>query len=331
MGILTVNTDPYKLWGDDWTPPTPPEPEHDYSQDYLTFEALEDGTFTFSSLVQNVTQGNSVYVSYSLDEGNTWVKTYLDDILDPGLDSDDMVSVTTPTVSAGDKVMWKGWLDYLNEYDINISSTCRFNASGNIGSLMRGEEVDYWEDWGQPTYNIDYLFYDTTTLVSAKNLYLDYSYQSNDSTFTCDTFKYLFSGCTSLIEIPTLPTTLKNSCFQGMFSGCTSLTNVPANLLPSTILTSNCYMGMFVRCAALTTAPELPATTLVSGCYKNMFERCSLLNYIKALFTTAPNNTYTQNWVNGVAATGTFVKNASATWTTTGVNGIPTGWTVETV
>lgn len=28
--------------------------------------------------------------------------------------------------------------------------------------------------------------------------------------------------------------------------------------------------------------------------------------------------------------TGTFIKNASATWDVTGVNGIPTGWTVET-
>ena len=40
--------------------------------------------------------------------------------------------------------------------------------------------------------------------------------------------------------------------------------------------------------------------------------------------------TYTNNWVNGVASTGTFVKNSAATWDVTGTNGIPTGWTVET-
>jgi hypothetical protein len=45
---------------------------------------------------------------------------------------------------------------------------------------------------------------------------------------------------------------------------------------------------------------------------------------------TTPSDTYTQNWVNGVAATGTFVKNSAASWNVTGSNGIPSGWTVET-
>jgi hypothetical protein len=61
-----------------------------------------------------------------------------------------------------------------------------------------------------------------------------------------------------------------------------------------------------------------------------MFNGCANLNYIKAMFTTTPSTTYTSGWVNGVAATGMFVKNSAATWTTTGVNGVPTGWTVET-
>jgi hypothetical protein len=48
------------------------------------------------------------------------------------------------------------------------------------------------------------------------------------------------------------------------------------------------------------------------------------------MFITAPSNSYTSNWVSGVSSTGTFVKNAAATWDVTGVNGIPSGWTVET-
>ena len=87
---------------------------------------------------------------------------------------------------------------------------------------------------------------------------------------------------------------------------------------------------MFYGCTALITAPQLPATTLENNCYNAMFNGCSKLNYIKAMFTTTPSNTYTQNWVNGVASTGTFVKNSTATWNVTGVNGIPTNWTVET-
>jgi hypothetical protein len=88
---------------------------------------------------------------------------------------------------------------------------------------------------------------------------------------------------------------------------------------------------MFNGCTSLTSAPELPATTLANYCYNNMFKNCTKLNYIKAMFTTTPSDSYTYNWVSGVASTGTFIKNANATWNVTGVNGIPEGWTVQTV
>jgi hypothetical protein len=87
---------------------------------------------------------------------------------------------------------------------------------------------------------------------------------------------------------------------------------------------------MFYGCTSLTTAPVLSATILINGCYNYMFNGCSNLNYIKAMFTTTPTTSYTNKWVSGVAASGTFVKNSAATWTTTGTNGIPTGWTVQT-
>jgi hypothetical protein len=59
-----------------------------------------------------------------------------------------------------------------------------------------------------------------------------------------------------------------------------------------------------------------------------MFSKCTKLNYIKAMFTTQPSNSYTAYWVNKVAASGTFVKNSAATWNVSGINGIPSGWTV---
>lgn len=66
-----------------------------------------------------------------------------------------------------------------------------------------------------------------------------------------------------------------------------------------------------------------------------MFYDCSSLNYIKAMCTkrTSPLGTISSdlsNWVFGVALTGTFVKNSEATWTVTGVSGVPTGWAIET-
>ena len=111
-----------------------------------------------------------------------------------------------------------------------------------------------------------------------------------------------------------------------MFQGCTSLTTAPE--LPATTLANGCYSYMFRQCTSLTTAPELPATTLVPNCYNYMFQGCTNINYIKAMFTSVPSNSYTSNWVSGVSSTGTFVKNSAATWTTTGDNGVPNGWTV---
>ena len=55
-----------------------------------------------------------------------------------------------------------------------------------------------------------------------------------------------------------------------------------------------------------------------------------LMDYIKAMFLTTPSNTYTNGWVDGVAASGTFVKNKNATWNVVGINGVPEGWTVKT-
>jgi len=115
---------------------------------------------------------------------------------------------------------------------------------------------------------------------------------------------------------------------RNLFSSC-KIVDASNLILPNTAPV-NCYYQMFYNCTTLTTAPTLPATTLETGCYNNMFNGCSSLNYIKAMFRTTPSTDYTNNWVGSVASSGTFVKNSAATWTTTGVNGIPTGWTVET-
>ena len=165
------------------------------------------------------------------------------------------------------------------------------------------------------------MFYGCTSLTTAPEL--------PATTLAIDCYPDMFHGCTSLTTAPELPaTTLTKGCYANMFNGCTSLVNAPE--LPATTLAQNCYYQMFDGCTSLTTAPELPATTLVGGCYNYMFYGCTNLNYIKAMFTTTPGNSYTYNWVDGVASTGTFVKNSAATWTTTGIHGIPNGWTIQT-
>ena len=138
----------------------------------------------------------------------------------------------------------------------------------------------------------------------------------------------MFYNCTSLITAPALPaTTLASFCYSSMFMGCTSLTTAPS-ALPATTLEIMCYKSMFEGCSSLTNAPALPATTLNFMCYSSMFRNCTKINYIKCLATDISAPSCTNNWVSGVASTGTFVKAASMTSWTTGVNGIPTGWTV---
>jgi hypothetical protein len=60
-----------------------------------------------------------------------------------------------------------------------------------------------------------------------------------------------------------------------------------------------------------------------------MFSGCSNLNYVKCLATDISANNCTKNWVSGVAASGTFVKDINMSGWTTGNNGIPSDWTIE--
>ena len=298
-------------------------PAHDYSQDYLTFKAIESGTFTLT-IPAAIDSTYMTSVSYSIDNGETWTITN---------NSSSKITITTPTINAGNKVLWKGLGSFfakstgmVNTYS-TFSATANFSISGNILSLFYGDEFRNKTEY--PIINDSsksqfyYLFTNNSNLISCKNLII----LSANSKYC---FYGTFQGCSSLTATPELPaTTLAGSCYYSMFDGCTSLTTAP--VLPATTLANYCYSGMFSRCTSLTKAPELPATTLVDGCYQYMFEGCTNLNYIKAMFTTTPASRYLSRWVNDVASTGIFIKNSAATWTNVFANdAIPSGWTVQT-
>ena len=139
----------------------------------------------------------------------------------------------------------------------------------------------------------------------------------------------MFKGCSALTDVPDLPATeMEVYCYNNMFANCTSLKFAPE--LPATRLEMGCYHCMFEGCTSLTSAPELPATELVSNCYEFMYKDCSNLRYVIGLFTTEPSEKTTEDWLSGVAASGTFIKSKKATWDVTGVHGIPEGWKIET-
>lgn len=274
----------------------------DYSKEYLTFEALEDTTFTFS---QNALQ-------YSINDGKTWVAL--------------TASAESPTVSVGNKIMWKQTdLTPFNSYGIGIfSATGNFKVYGNIMSLYYGDNFIGQTNLTGKNYAFYLLFYNNDKLVDASNLVLP------ATTLPAYCYQNMFYNCIALITAPKLPaTTLAENCYGNMFQNCTSLTTAPE--LPATTLAPSCYQSMFSGCTSLISAPELPATTLKEHSYQYMFSGCTSLNYIKCLATDMSATNCTYGWVYNVAASGTFVKDSSANWSSkTGNAGIPSGWTVYT-
>ena len=196
-----------------------------------------------------------------------------------------------------------------------LASSCYYGMFSDCTSLTTSPALPATTLASNCYYN---MFYGCTNLTTAPAL--------PATTLATYCYYYMFRGCTNLTTSPALPAAkLVNYCYNGMFYGCTNLTTAPA--LPATTLATSCYSSMFYGCTSLTTAPALPAAKLVNYCYNSMFNGCTNLNYIKCLATDISATNCTSYWVNGVASTGTFVKNSAATWST-GASGIPTGWTI---
>ena len=85
-----------------------------YDTQYLTFEAIDNGTsFQF----------NQNGLEYSLDDGSTWNSLG--------------ASVDTPSLNTGDKIMFRGNMSITKGYGIGqFSSNGHFNIEGNPLSLV---------------------------------------------------------------------------------------------------------------------------------------------------------------------------------------------------
>ena len=279
--------------------------------DYLTFVALEDGVrFRFN---YPVAKESANKLSYSLDDGETWAEIYS--------------TLYTPPLKKGERIKWKGNCEPVDSIGIGtFSSTGNFEVEGNVMSLLYGDNYATQVSLAGKNYAFYNLFYDCTQLVSAEIMLLP------ATTLSTRCYSQMFYGCTSLTTAPEIPeATMATSCYRSMFNRCSNLVKAPSVIKSATnTMTTSACTYMFYLCSSLTTAPDLPTTTLGSHCYRQMFQGCSSLNYIKAMFTTTPSTSYTRDWVSGVASSGTFVKNANATWDVSGVNGIPTNWTIQT-
>lgn len=282
--------------------PEEPQDDHDYSQDYLTFEALEDGTFSFTN--------NDLY--YSTNNGTSWKSL--------------AAGTETELISKGAKVLWKRDSNIINKGKNGgigtFSSTNKFNISGNILSLLintfkngdvlgNGSRTSNDNTTEFNNYALYKLFSNCKNLISAENLILP-----NKTLYGADWTPGMYSALYYCIFI-----------YSDMFEECTNLI-LPPKILPATVLSKSCYSGMFKNCVSLIKAPILPAQNSGYGdyCYQDMFMGCTSLKYIKCLANNFSNQELL-NWVKNVSETGTFIKNKDAVWDI-GINGIPAGWEV---
>ena len=278
--------------------------------------ARQDGSWV---PVQTQTEGK--YITITADESNTG-----ETIIHPNVEGslpnlnlqyrinngkwNDFIVGTTDDIKigAGDVLQFKG--DNKEGVSNNLTSgynTLNFAISGNPVALS-GNIMSLIDGGGE------------TTVIPC-----DYCF--------CRLFRN--SAAIKTVSSDFLPaTTLTNSCYRDLFSGCQNLTQAPE--LPATTLADGCYNGMFYNCVLLTTAPELPAKVLVDSCYGYMFTYCYALNYVKCLATKGTINgdgtvpSALDNWLNGVASTGTFEKLSGVSYEAGG-NGLPEGWTVKEI
>lgn len=269
----------------------------DYSK-YMTIEALEDGYEVY--FPRNV--------EYNLN-GHKWMPL--------------KANLISPTLKKGDLLSLRCSVMLGEMFGVVSGNGKAINLRGNILSLLFKDNINLDISGYNAVFQNTFAFYQGNNIISVEKNFLP------ATTLAHGCYMYMFDGCKNLINAPALPaTTLADACYTNMFSNCTSLTVAPE--LPATTLSTQCYSSMFRGCRELVIAPELPATTLVNFCYQRMFDGCSKLNYIKAMFTTTPSESYTNGWVYGVASSGTFVKNKNASWSVIGDYGIPNGWTVQT-
>ena len=240
--------------------------------------------------------------------------------------------LTFKATSSG-TITWTGNVVSLNQksllYSKNNGALTKLAYNGTI-SVENGDIVQFYVNMADDQDDVDITYAGSS-----------YSYHHHfESTATFEAYGNIMSLISDDYE--TLKTIYQEYTFNGLFKGCgANLTSVANLRMPATTLQKGCYYQMFYGCSSITMAPVLPAGTLEDYCYHEMFNGCSSLNYIKAMFTSDLRETimsgfttyqkYTQDWVNGVNASGVFVYNSSIASTDYlrigSTHGIPSGWT----
>lgn len=252
--------------------------EKSYESSYFTIRALED-----CSLNWNVHRAWTFYCSLN---GKNWEQWRKDLGAPQAINS----------LKKGDEIRFKRDDDdpWTAGFDI-IKCTGLFEVEGNVMSLFYGDDFIGQNEYHMYGGPLSQLFYESKTLVSARNL--------------------------------VLPSTVNVDCYFRTFYNCSSLKYAPK--LPAKTLVAYCYAYMFDGCISLKEAPELLAVNLAPSCYERMFSGCKNLKYVKCTYPAQINiHDYVLGWCGGVSNRGYFIKSSENIWWTVGENGIPEGWSI---
>ena len=256
-------------------------------------------------------------MAYSVDGGETWnVSTKVS-----GTQLRIQVAGTAEV-----PILWKGHATALsfgtaNNQNASISSTGTIDIEGDFNSLLYGD--NYIQDYALATYALVRLFRGNTKLRYAHNSII------HCTTTGVNTLDSLFHSTTNLESPPIMKMESIGAAACNYMFYNSGIRYCPQPNIKN--ISPRCFVNMFCGCTNITEGMDLPALTLVDSCYSGMYQNCSNLAKIKMLATGIYANGCLNNWVSGVAAEGTFIKNANATWDKTGANGVPTGWTIQTI
>ena len=165
--------------------------------------------------------------------------------------------------------------------------------------------------------------------------YYDLEGDGKASKFVCNSACYIYGNVMSLISKESFSNTtsfIAEKTFFGIFKDDKNGKNLRSHpykdlVLPATTLAKQCYREMFSGCTGLTRSAILANAVGADNAYQWMYKGCSNLSEVTCY--AEYNSTYFENWLTGVASSGTFYTNSThkESWDTFHSKNI-TGWTI---
>lgn len=292
---------------------------HDYSKDYFTIESLVNNN-TITAVKNSSSKSPVIY--YSLDDGVTWNNQTLSG-----------GTITFGTIDEGEKIIFKcnidAWASDWNKYN-RFNGSGNFKTYGNIMSLLNGDDfINNSEFSSGSSFNLTGLFYGTTTIINANDLVLP------ATTLCVSSYNGMFRACTNLVYGPkSLPALdIPKDGYSSMFEGCVKLIEAP-EILATSVSGDTALNRMFCMnrnskvTAVMTKGPVLRITNPLAhnNVYQQLF--CGNGNLTEVTILVQATNITFSNWLN-YTNTGGVIKTLSGTTFSSGVSGLPSGWTTQ--